>query len=108
MCKLWGYKMLLAEVFADDSQGRRFADVANDPRLNFSDILGFFDDPGRQQRMIDSELHHDRPPLAGVIRELEARDDVHDGSRPEGRLDGTPGARGGSGRDAASTAPNGR
>ena len=70
--------MSLADAFADDSQGRRFADVANDPRLEFGDILGFFDDPGRQQRMIDSEMHHGRPPLAGVIRELESRDDVHD------------------------------
>ena len=69
--------MSLADVFADDIQGRRFADVANDARLSFGDILGFFDDPGRQQRMIDSELHHDRPPVAGVIRELESRDDVH-------------------------------
>ena len=69
--------MSLAETFADDIQGKRFADVANDLRLEFRDILDFFDDPDRQQRMINSELHHDRPPLAGVIRELEGRDDVH-------------------------------
>ena len=69
--------MSLSETFAADNQGRRFADVANDPRLRFSDILDFFDDPARQQRMIDSELHHDRPPLAGVIRELETGADVH-------------------------------
>ena len=69
--------MTLAETFANDIQGRRFTDVANDPRLKFDLILDFFDDPARQQRMIDSELHHDRSPLAGVIRELENRDDVH-------------------------------
>lgn len=70
--------MGLAEVFANDDQGRRFKDVVDDPRISFAEILGFFDDAQRQRRMIESEQHHDRPPLAGVIRELESRRDVHE------------------------------
>ena len=69
--------MELAEVFANDNQGRRFKDVVEDPRLSFASILQFFDDASRQRRMLESEQHHDRPPLAGVIRELEGRPDVH-------------------------------
>jgi hypothetical protein len=33
--------------------------------------LEFFSDAARQRRMEDAEIHHDRPPLAGVVRELE-------------------------------------
>ncbi|MHC4880142.1 MAG: hypothetical protein ACYTGL_27135 [Planctomycetota bacterium] len=58
--------------FLDDRQGRTFADVVNDPDSPFADLLAFFNDPGRQRRMEESELHHDRAPLAGVVRELEA------------------------------------
>ena len=69
--------MPLTEDFARDPQGRRFADVMNDrTRIDFPAILRFFDDQARQQRLVDSELHHDRPALAGVIRELEHRPDV--------------------------------
>ncbi len=68
--------MSLSTQFAEDKQGRRFKDVLNDPRIDFNAVLEFFDDPDRQDRMIESELHHDRPALAGVIRELEARQDV--------------------------------
>jgi hypothetical protein len=60
------------EVFLAYSQGRRFADVLNDPEQPFDDVLAFFGDEGRQRRMEDSEIHHDRPPLAGVVRELES------------------------------------
>ena len=58
--------------FLDDRQGRTFADVVNDPDSPFADLLAFFNDAGRQRRMEESELHHDRAPLAGVVRELEA------------------------------------
>lgn len=68
--------MTLAERFARDKQGRRFVDVMKDTRISFPAILTFFDDPDRQRRMIESEIHHDRPALAGVVLELEARDDV--------------------------------
>lgn len=69
--------MPLHDLFAGDNQGRRFTDVLNDDRISFAEILDFFDDPDRQRRMIDSELHHDRPALAGVVRELESRPEVH-------------------------------
>lgn len=59
--------------FLEDRQGRTFADVLNDPEQPFDDVLAFFDDPGRQRRMEESEIHHDRPALAGVVRELEAQ-----------------------------------
>ena len=68
--------MGLSQEFALDDQGRRFADVMRDTRIAFEPILEFFEDPGRQRRLVESELHHDRPALAGVIRELEARPDV--------------------------------
>jgi hypothetical protein len=69
--------MPLLELFRQDHQGRRFTDVLGDHRIPFAEILGFFDDPDRQRRMIESELHHDRPALAGVVRELESRPAVY-------------------------------
>ena len=69
--------MPLAQQFGQDHQGRRFADVMVDERVEFAAILAFFDDPDRQRRMVESEEHHDRPALAGVVRELEDRPDVH-------------------------------
>ena len=68
--------MPLAQQFAQDRQGRRFADVLKDARISFPAILAFFNDPNRQRRLVESELHHDRPALAGVICELEHRQDV--------------------------------
>lgn len=63
--------MSLITEFSQDHQGRTFADVMNDPRIDFNAVLVFFDDLDRQRRMIESEVHHDRPALAGVVRELE-------------------------------------
>ena len=60
------------DTFLEDSQGRRFSDVVNDPDQPFDVVIEFFNDPGRQRRMEESEIHHDRPPLAGVVRELES------------------------------------
>ena len=57
----------------NDRQGRTFADVVNDPDRVFEAVLEFFNDEDRQRRMVESELHHDRPPLAGVVRELESQ-----------------------------------
>jgi hypothetical protein len=59
------------ENLIEDLQGRTFSDVANDPEQSFEVILDFFNNEGRQRRMEESEIHHDRPPLAGVVRELE-------------------------------------
>jgi hypothetical protein len=59
--------------FLRDRQGRTFADVLDDPEQPLDAVLEFLNDEGRQRRMEESEIHHDRPPLAGVVRELEAQ-----------------------------------
>ena len=59
--------------FVADRQGRTFADVLDDPDQPFENVLEFFNDENRQRRMEESETHHDRPPLAGVVRELESQ-----------------------------------
>ena len=64
--------------FLQDRQGRTFADVLNDAEQPFDDVLDFFSDEGRQRRMEEAEIHHDRPALAGVVRELESRPAVDD------------------------------
>ncbi len=61
------------EQFLADRQGRTFADVLNDAEQPFDAVLEFFNHESRQRRMEESEIHHDRPPLAGVVRELEAQ-----------------------------------
>jgi hypothetical protein len=65
------------EEFLSDRNGKTFADVFNEGGTPFEEVLAFFNDAGRQQRMEDSEIHHDRAPLAGVVRELEAEPAVH-------------------------------
>lgn len=64
--------IITREEFLGDRQGRTFADVLDDPRQPFGEVLTFFNDEDRQRRMEESEIHHDRAPLAGVVRELEA------------------------------------
>jgi hypothetical protein len=59
-----------------DRQGRTFADVLDDPEQPLDAVLEFFNDEARQRRMEESEIHHDRPPLAGVVRELEAQPSI--------------------------------
>lgn len=63
--------------FTDDRQGRTFSDVYNDARYPFADALAFFSSAERQQRMEDAEIHHDRAPLAGVVREFEAQPKIN-------------------------------
>lgn len=63
-------------TFLNDRQGRKFADVVNDPEQPFDAVLEFFIDPDRQRRMEESEIHHDRSPLAGVVRELESEPSI--------------------------------
>ena len=65
------------EMFLEDIQGRTFSDVLNDPEQPFTVVLEFFNDENRQRRMEESEFHHDRPPLAGVVRELEADPEIN-------------------------------
>ena len=64
------------EDFLQDRQGRTFADVLTDPEQPLDAVLEFFNDEARQRRMQESEIHHDRPPLAGVVRELEAQPSI--------------------------------
>ena len=64
---------VMRDDFLGDRQGKTFADVVNDPELPFDEVLEFFSDEDRQRRMEESELHHDRSPLAGVVRELESQ-----------------------------------
>lgn len=63
--------------FAKDRQGRTFADVYSSADIPFTEVLTFFNDPDRQRRMIESELHHDRAPLAGVVLELESQPKIN-------------------------------
>jgi hypothetical protein len=65
--------------FIQDRQGRTFADVLNDAEQPFDTVLEFFfKDDDRQRRMVESEIHHDRAPLAGVVRELEAQPAINE------------------------------
>lgn len=70
--------MITRREFLADRQGRTFADVMNDREQPFAEVLEFFNDEARQRRMEESEIHHDRPPLAGVVRELESLPAFHD------------------------------
>jgi hypothetical protein len=58
--------------FLADRQGRTFADVVTSSEEPFDEALTFFNDGDRQRRMEEAEIHHDRAPLAGVVRELES------------------------------------
>jgi hypothetical protein len=64
------------QSFLHDRQGRTFADVLNDPEQPFDDVLDFFNDEDRQSRMVESEIHHDRAPLAGVVRDFESQPSI--------------------------------
>jgi hypothetical protein len=63
--------------FLEDRQGRSFSDVLDDSAQPLAAVLDFFNQERRQQRMEESEIHHDRPALAGVVRELEAQPEIH-------------------------------
>ena len=68
---------LTRKAFAEDRQGRTFSDVLEDSEQPFDDVLTFFNDGERQRRMEEAEIHHDRPALSGVIRELEAQPGIN-------------------------------
>jgi hypothetical protein len=65
--------IITRDKFLEDLQGRTFSDVVKDTAQPFEAVLEFFNNDSKQRRMEESEIHHDRPPLAGVIRELESR-----------------------------------
>lgn len=62
--------------------------MLNDSEQPFDLALEVFDDASRQNRLEASELHHDRAPLVGVVRELEAQPaiDALFSGRPEARV----------------------
>lgn len=62
--------------FHNDRQGKTFADVSDDPEQPFEELLEFLSDENRQRRMEESEMHHDRPALAGIVRELESKPEI--------------------------------
>ena len=65
--------VITRQDFLQDRQGRTFVDVLNDAGNPFEAVLAFFNAEDRQRRMQESETHHDRSPLAGVVRELEGQ-----------------------------------
>lgn len=65
--------VITREDFLQDRQGRTFADVLADAGGSFEAVLAFFGCDDRQRRMEESEIHHDRSPLAGVVRDLETQ-----------------------------------
>ena len=65
-------EQITRDQFLSDRHGKTFSDVLDNPGTPFDEVLAFFNDAERQQRMEDAEIHHDRAPLAGVVRELES------------------------------------
>lgn len=65
--------MGLLEQFHADPHAMRYRDVLHTKaaRRALDDLLEFFESPDIVRRMIESERHHDRPALAGVVKELE-------------------------------------
>lgn len=70
-------QVITREQFLEDRHGKTFSDVLAEADGPFDRVLAFFNDAGRQQRMEDAEIHHDRAPLAGVVRELESDPALH-------------------------------
>jgi hypothetical protein len=64
--------------FLNDSQGRRFADVANDAHVHWNKWVDWLNDEDRQNRLEMAEAHFDMPALAGILKELEAEPFVRD------------------------------
>jgi hypothetical protein len=64
--------------FLSDSQGRRFADVAADPHVQWAKWVAWLNDRARQDRLEMAEVHFNMPALAGILRELEAEPFVRD------------------------------
>lgn len=64
--------------FLQDRQGRKFADIVNDPEQPFDTVLDFFNSEDRQHRMIESERLHHKAPLAAVAPELESQPTIRE------------------------------
>jgi len=92
--------------FLSDRQGKTFADVGSDSGTPCDEVAELFNDDAREQRVEDSEIRHDRAPLAGAVRELESAPAVREflggknqilvgmpASSARGRCDGPEGAQ---------------
>ena len=49
-------------TFSKTDKEETFADVLDDVEQPFDEVLAFFSDKGRQQRMEDAEIHHGPSP----------------------------------------------
>lgn len=65
--------MSLLEQFHADPHAMRYSDVLHTEtaRRALNEFVEFFESPDIVRRMVESEVHHDRPALAGVVKELE-------------------------------------
>ncbi len=59
--------------FLEVRPGKTLAVVAHDPNQPLAKTLELFNGTDRQRRMEESELRHDREPLAGAVRKLVAQ-----------------------------------
>lgn len=57
------------EEFIADKTGVHYIELAKDQA--FLKFLDFINLPERRRRMAESVIDHDRPPLAGIIKDLE-------------------------------------
>jgi hypothetical protein len=70
--------IITRQDFLQDRQGRAFADLVNDPEQPFDVVLDFFNCEDRQRRMVESEAHYGKAPLAAVVEELESQPAIRD------------------------------
>jgi hypothetical protein len=70
--------ILTRHDFLQNRQGSTFADVLTDREQPFDVVIDFSICEGRQRRMQESEIHHDRAPLAEVVREPESQTPIND------------------------------
>lgn len=64
--------------FLQDRQGSAFADVLNDSEQPSDAVIDFSICEGRQRRVQESAIHHDRAPLAEMVREPESQSPIND------------------------------
>jgi hypothetical protein len=67
---------LTFDEFCKEAQGRTFADVIARAPAALREVLAILSDSDCQRRMEESEPHHMRPALAGVVVAIEARSEV--------------------------------
>jgi hypothetical protein len=67
---------MIRHASLQDRQRRTFANVLTDLGRPFGAVIDFFICGGRQRRMRESEVHHDRAPLAGVVQEPESQSPI--------------------------------